>query len=441
MKKKKTRTIFIFFLTLGIVLLVGLSFLLVWRQRQFSSPERAAQETTDGQNGEAGEKQEGQEEGLSTDGGLLWEQIPAEEIDDKEAKASEQEAEPTAVPTKYGEQLADQAYLEANRIYPWEAAGEESVTLGFVGDVLLDDEYAIMARLLQRGGSIEEGLSPEVLEYMRNVDIMTINNEFAFTDGGVRQEEKMYTFRADTKAASYLHDMGADVAVLANNHTYDFGESGFLDTLDTLDRVGVKRVGAGRNLEEAAAPIYFIANDIKIGVVAATQIERYGNPETKGATENSPGVFRCLDAEKLYESVRLAKENSDFVVVYIHWGTEKVTELDWLQLDQAPKLAEAGADLVIGAHPHCLQGIAYYGDTPVLYSLGNFWFNSRTLDTGMVQVEIDRNGIRNLQFIPAIQTDCRVKLALGSDKERILSDLRALSPGVSIDEEGFISRQ
>ncbi len=81
-------------------------------------------------------------------------------------------------------------------------------------------------------------------------------------------------------------------------------------------------VGAGVNLEEASAPVYFIVNDIKIAFVSATQIERLDNPDTKGATESTPGVFRCWNVEKLLRTVEKAKTESDFVIVYIHWGTE-----------------------------------------------------------------------------------------------------------------------
>ena len=234
--------------------------------------------------------------------------------------------------------------------------------------------------------------------------------------------------------------MGVDVVSLANNHSYDFGEVGLLDSLDTLREAGMPYVGAGRNLEEASRPVYFIAGDIKIAIVSATQIERLENPDTKGATESSPGVFRCLNPQRLCEMVSQAKQNSDFVVVFIHWGTENVTQPDWAQLDQAPKLAEAGADLIIGAHPHCLQGIQYYGEVPVVYSLGNFWFNSKTLDTGIIQADISREGIQNLRFIPAIQSDCRTDLARDGEKERILSYLQSISYGVTIDSKGNISR-
>lgn len=341
--------------------------------------------------------------------------------------------------SRYGAVLSDKEYMEANRIYEKNNKTEGIVSLGFAGDILFDDEYAIMVNLLKRGANMENGISESLLAQMQDLDIMMINNEFPYTDRGTPTEGKTFTFRADPSTADYLDDMGVDIVSVANNHTYDFGETGLLDTLNTLEKKGMPYVGAGRNLEEAASPVYFISGDIKIAVVSATQIERLNNPDTKGATENSAGVFRCLNPEKLYEVVAKAKENSDFVIVYIHWGTENVAEPDWAQLDQAPKLAEAGADLIIGDHPHCLQGIQYFGKVPVIYSLGNFWFNSKTVDTCLVQVNISESGIESLQFIPAIQEDCRTDFAYGEEKERIISYMNSISYNVTIDPEGFVT--
>ena len=342
---------------------------------------------------------------------------------------------------KYDDILSDPEYMKANRIYEKQSKKEGVISFGFAGDILFDDEYAMMANLLRRGVSIENGISEPLLAQMHDVDIMMVNNEFSYTNRGTPTEGKTYTFRADTSTVSYLNDMGVDIVSLANNHVYDFGETGLLDTLNTLEQAEMPYVGAGRNLEEAAAPVYFISGDVKVAMVSATQIERLDNPDTKEAGENSPGVFRCWNPEKLYEVVAAAEENSDFVIVYIHWGTENVTEPDWAQLAQAEGLAQAGADLIIGDHPHCLQGIQYYGDVPVFYSLGNFWFNSKTLDTGMVKADISKDGIESLQFVPAIQSDCRTDLAYGSDKERILTELNSISYGITIDGDGFITKK
>lgn len=362
---------------------------------------------------------------------FFWETIPAIP---QEATVQQQEE------NHYGELLADGQAMRENNIYAMPNREEGIVTFGFAGDVLFDDEYAVMANLLNRGATIENGISEDLLAKMQDVDIMMINNEFPYTDRGTPLAGKTYTFRADTASVSYLADMGVDIVSLANNHIYDFGEVGLLDTLDTLSDAGILYVGAGRNLEEAAKTVYFVVGDMKIAVVSATQIERMSNPDTKGATESSAGVFRSYNPDMLCKVVAEAKKNSDFVIVFVHWGTENETVPDWSQEEQAPKIVEAGADLIVGAHSHCLQGVQYYGDTPVFYSLGNFWFNSRTVDTGLLQVSISKEGIERIQFIPAIQRDSRTKLVYGEEAQRILSYMESISYGVKFDREGYVSR-
>ena len=411
--------ILIFLTTFAIVVVAGVSAMLLYTKHS---------EDTVTMSGEENREETEQEGEHVLD--ALWESIPEETVEEGNSAAG----------GKYDDILSDPEYMKANRIYEKQGKKEGVISFGFAGDILFDDEYAMMANLLRRGVSIENGISEPLLAQMHDVDIMMVNNEFSYTNRGTPTEGKTYTFRADTSTVSYLNDMGVDIVSLANNHVYDFGETGLLDTLDTLEQAEMPYVGAGRNLEEAAAPVYFISGDVKVAMVSATQIERLDNPDTKEAGENSPGVFRCWNPEKLYEVVAAAEENSDFVIVYIHWGTENVTEPDWAQLAQAEGLAQAGADLIIGDHPHCLQGIQYYGDVPVFYSLGNFWFNSKTLDTGMVKADISKDGIESLQFVPAIQSDCRTDLAYGSDKERILTELNSISYGITIDGDGFITK-
>ncbi len=356
----------------------------------------------------------------------LWKEIPA--VDEQEM--SNEDAYEQAIQK-----------LSGCKVVGVQSDKPEVISFGFVGDMLFDDEYACMANLLNRGGTIENGMSEDLLADMRSLDVMMANNEFPYTDQGEPLEGKMYTFRADTESVHYLSDMGVDIVSLANNHAYDFGEEGLLDTLNTLETAGIPYVGAGRNLEEASQPVYFVSDEITVAVISATQIERYENPDTKGATENSAGVFRCLYPDKLCEVVADAKEKSDFVIVFIHWGTELEERPDWSQLEQAPMIAEAGADLIVGAHPHRLQGIEYYGDTPVAYSLGNFWFNSKSLDTGLLKVDISKEGIENLQFVPAVQRDCRTAYVYGTEKERILSYMNSISYNANIDNEGYITKK
>lgn len=433
-KKHVMNLVFVFWTTFIGVFLVGMTALLIYHtaagkgDEAGNPPEEAAGENPALSEAVTVQKKEPES------------QVGQENREEKELQETEPEAE-EGPKGKYADILADSEYMQANHIYAKETAAEGEVTLVFAGDILFDPGYSIMARMLQRANGIFDSISEDLIAEMQNADIFMVNNEFPYSDRGSPTPEKQFTFRAKPEYADILHDMGADIVSLANNHAYDYGEEAFLDTMDILRNIEMPFVGAGRNLEEASAPIYFIAGDMKIAVVSATQIERLDNPDTKGATETTPGVFRCWNPAKLLEIVGEAKENSDFVIVYIHWGTENQTEIDWAQIEQAPRIAEAGADLIIGDHPHCLQGITYFGDTPVIYSMGNFWFNSKTVDTGMVRVTIGKEGLETFQFLPALQSDCRVDLVYGEEKERILSLMRELSPDVLIDENGFVSKK
>lgn len=367
-------------------------------------------------------------------------EVKEEQTSQESSETAEAEDTPAQeeTPSRYQSELDDPAYLEENNIYVREPSVPGQATLSFAGDVLFDDHYAITG-LVRADGDISKGVMPEVIERMQAADVMMLNNEFAYSDRGAPLEEKQFTFRARPETVSYLNDMGVDIVSLANNHAYDYGPDALTDTLDILRQAEIPYVGAGRNIDEARKPVYFIVGDLKIAIVSATQIERLDTPDTKEATADSPGVFRCWNGDKLLETVREADRNSDFVVVYIHWGTENVAELDWAQLKQAPELVGAGADLIIGDHPHCLQPLGVIRGVPVIYSMGNFWFNSKTLDTGMVEVVIDGSGIVSYQFVPCLQSGCRTTLLEGAEKERVLAYLRSISEGVQIDADGFVS--
>lgn len=335
--------------------------------------------------------------------------------------------------------LRDEEYMVRNNIYAKESANEECVTVTFAGDILFDPNYGVMAALQLNGGNIANGIMPDVIAEMKSADIMMLNNEFPYSDAGMPTEDKQFTFRAEPSYVSYLNDLGVDIVSLANNHAYDYGEEAFLDTMSTLKSAGIPYVGAGVDEQEAMSPVYYIINDMKIAFVSATQIEKAEYPDTKGAEENSPGVFRCWDGEKLLQVVAQAKENSDFVIVYVHWGTENEEEIDWAQDKQAPELVEAGADIIIGSHPHILQKIDVIKGVPVVYSLGNFWFNSKTVDTGMVKIEVSKEGLQSLRFIPCLQSDYRTTLVTGEEKERILNLMRNMSENVQIDADGYVT--
>jgi len=337
------------------------------------------------------------------------------------------------------ERLYQEALDKGQNVWLVECADSAHVTFAFAGDILLDDSYAMMSQFRMRGSDINDTFSASLLERMRGADVFMLNNEFPFSERGTPTEGKTFTFRAKPSNIEFFQQIGVDVVSLANNHAYDHGEDALLDTFSTLENAQIPYVGAGRNINEAKKPVYFIANGIKIAIVSATQIERNSVPDTKEATAERPGVLRCMDPTALLEVIAEAKANSDFVILYVHWGTESQEATDWLQDEQAPIYAKAGVDLIIGDHPHCLQKIDVVSGVPVLYSLGNFWFNSKTQNTCLIEIGINQKGLEFLKFVPCRQESCRTKELEGAEKESLLDYMRGISPNVSIDNEGYVS--
>lgn len=336
------------------------------------------------------------------------------------------------------EMLLQEALEQNQEVYLAECESQDTVTLLFAGDILMDDHYAVMSTYHNRENDINQAFDQGLLEQMRNADIFMINNEFTFTSRGTPTVNKKFTFRANPGNVSMYEEMGVDIVSVANNHIYDYGEVSLLDTLDTLEQAEIPYVGAGRNLQEAMTPVYYIANGMKIAFVSATQIERNSVPDTKEATQDSAGVLRCMNPHNLLLTIEEAKKNSDYVILYIHWGTESQEAIDWLQEQQAPIYAQAGVDLIIGDHPHCLQKMDSVEGVPVIYSLGNFWFNSRTQNSCVVKVALRAGEMESFQFIPCRQSDCRTVLLTGQEKTEVLDYMRTISPNVTIDEEGYV---
>ena len=335
----------------------------------------------------------------------------------------------------------EEIYDPVGKQYSVKTASPDCVTIAFAGDVGFAAGYATINKYRANGSDIHNSMDEGVLGIMQSADIMMVNNEFPYSDRGSPTPDKTFTFRADPKDVHIMKDMGVDIVGIANNHAYDYGPDALIDTIDTLNNAQLPFVGAGKNLKEAMSPAYFHANGHVISVVAATQIERYGNPDTKEATEDSPGVLRTLDPKKAVAAIEEAAANSDFTVMFVHWGTESTDLVEKSQRDLARAYVDAGADLIIGAHSHCLQGVDYVDGVPVFYSLGNFWFNSKTLDTCIVRATLDENcTLAKVEFIPCIQRGSCVVSASESEKARILEYMRGISNYAEFADDGTVTR-
>lgn len=324
-------------------------------------------------------------------------------------------------------------------VYWKECASEDKIVLDFTGDFNFAEGWPTTEYMKAQPNGLYDCISGDLLQEMNDADIMVMNNEFTYSDGGEPLEGKAYTFRADPRDAYLLNVFGADAVSLANNHAYDYGPDALVDTMEALEEVGIPYMGAGRNLDEAKKPVYFVANGKKIAIVSATQIERSTN-FTKEATETTPGVLKTLNPDKYIEVIEKAEKNSDYVIAFVHWGTEHETHYGLDQKLLAVQFAEAGADAIVGGHTHCLQGMEYIDDVPIIFSLGNFWFTGSTIDTGISQIIINKDGSIDFRFIPCIQSEYKTSLVTEeTEKERIFDYMESISANISIDEDGYIT--
>lgn len=188
--------------------------------------------------------------------------------------------------------------------------------------------------------------------------------------------------------------------------------------------------------------MYFELDGKVVALVGASRAEKY--KMTPQATESEPGILRCYDNQLFLEAIKEADANADFVIAVVHWGTEYSTKLENVQLVTGKEYLDAGADAVIGGHSHCLQGMEYYQGKPIIYSLGNYWFNSKTLDTMLVQLHFsgdDEGGMLELTVVPAIQKNAATQMVSGEEAERIFRHLEKISVNIEIDENGMVKEK
>jgi poly-gamma-glutamate synthesis protein (capsule biosynthesis protein) len=154
---------------------------------------------------------------------------------------------------------------------------------------------------------------------------------------------------------------------------------------------------------------------------------------------SQPGVFTCYDTTALCDAITAAKEQVDYLFVCVHWGVEHTTELTDYQVANGHAYIDAGADAVIGSHPHVLQGMEYYNGKPIFYSLGNFIFNETIGSTMAVKVKVTPSGEISYSILPAYASGAKTQMAEGEKYTSILSHMQSLSPTVSVGSEGELS--
>ena len=309
-----------------------------------------------------------------------------------------------------------------------DAAATEPV-LAFVGDMLFTENT--LSRYHQQG--ISSMFSEELLSAMTDADLFMVNEEFPFSTRGEAAEDKQFTFRVDPSYVRIFQEIGVDVATVANNHALDFGVNAFTDSLDTLDQAGIARVGGGRTLSEAKAPVIRTVGDSTVGILGASRVIPVSS-WTAGSAR--PGMFTAYDQAPLLNEISDLSSQCDYTVVYLHWGIEKDEYPQEYQRKLAYACIDAGADLVVGSHPHVLQGFETYKGKLIAYSLGNFLFSNSTNPTVLLQVHIKKDGTLAASLIPCARVNGQMQK--NTAPAALFSHLTELSYGVQVtaDSDG-----
>lgn len=248
-------------------------------------------------------------------------------------------------------------------------AGPGEITVAFGGDIHF--ERKIGARL---AADPTTALGPYATNVLSSADLAVVNLETAVTAGGVA-ESKEYLFRAPAQAFPALQAAGVDVATMANNHALDYGRTGLADTLQAARDASFPVVGLGLDDAHAYRPYRVTIKGKRIAVLGATSV--MDEPMLAGwmAGPGRPGVASGLDMPRLTRAVRAAARSADIVILYLHWGEERTSCPTAAQQQLTEAVIGAGADVIVGAHAHRLQGSGWHHrGAYVDYGLGNFVF-------------------------------------------------------------------
>jgi len=237
-----------------------------------------------------------------------------------------------------------------------------------------------------------------VAPVLRAADIAIANLECSVSTRGYPVPGKQYTFRGQPASLRAMaRYAGIDVVTLANNHALDYGRLAFADTLSYAHEYGLKTVGGGRNLDLARRPALFRLGGIRLAFLGYSDVRPLGFDAGPTWSGTAPGFPSYISSD-----VRRAKnQGADVVVVYLHWGTERAFSPDSRQRSLAAVAFDAGATIVLGAHPHVLQPIEPRRRRLVAWSLGNFVFGANTLgteSTGILRLQMGQGGLRDYSF-------------------------------------------
>lgn len=277
-------------------------------------------------------------------------------------------------------------------------------------DIILQDPEAVYGDLL-----------PE----LRSGDMRIVNLECPLVDQGEPVSKSGAVLKGTSDHISGLTSIPFEVATLGNNHVFDYGTEAFVKTRDLLQQNNIKTVGAGMSMEEAAAPLIVTVRGLTIGIV------NFSEGEDLTAAGEKPGVFGW-EVHRVVEQVQELKSRVNATIVVCHGGVEYIPYPPPYLADAFQQIADAGANLVIGHHPHVPQGVQIRNHVPICYSLGNFVFFQHTQlqlrKIGyFVKAGVAVNGLSHIRIVPYEILPTRLQLLKEEKYRWVMKKLKTIS--------------
>jgi len=325
-------------------------------------------------------------------------------------------------PKRFGiDRLSDNQFSDFKALKQRLPEKSEEVSLVAVGDIM--PSRGVANRIRAHNDFNYPFLKTR--DYLKTGDIVFGNLESPVTPGRQIQSKEM-VFRTDPGFVEALREAGFSVLSLANNHTPNFGEKGLQDTFHYLGKAGIKHAGAGKNEQEAYSPVYIERKGIKFAFLAYNDKDVVS--PSYGAHGDRAGTA-FMDTQRMTKAVKAAKQKADFVIVSMHAGREYTEEPNRSQVNFARAAVDAGAELVIGHHPHVVQTAEKYKGKYIFYSLGNFVFDqmwSRATREGLiVKASFNKSGVTKFELQPVFIEDyAQPQILEGRRAEEVLERLR-----------------
>lgn len=325
----------------------------------------------------------------------------------------------------------------APAISPQVVQPSREVSFLAVGDLMLARK---VERLTQSNGLDYPFV--RIKDKLQTADITFGNLESPLSARGTPLPGKGICFRARPEMSAKLQQSGFDVLSVANNHALDYDTDAFLDTLELLRSSQIEPVGGGQDLNEARQAVIIEKNGLKVGFLAYTIFADIyfdvNYRRTFRATETVSGVAP-LEQEMILEDLAELKPQVDIAIVSLHWGAEYSKSPDAAQQELGRTLIDSGADLVIGHHPHIIQGFERYNDGLIAYSLGNFIFDQNqhvfTREGLMLELKLTSDGLQDLQVWPVFIQESQPYIMEGPEAEKLLQAVQQRTRNLGTESE------